>query len=100
MSAYADIVPSNAGLPQGALGHLNVFSTSPQSLNANKSTYLTQLSEVARWSERAGCSGILVYTDNAIVDPWLVAQVIIREYRHTCAFGSRSAGLYASVFCR
>ena len=79
MSAYTDIVPSNAGLPQGALGHLNVFSTSPQSLNANKSTYLTQLSEVARWSERAGCSGILVYTDNAIVDPWLVAQVIIEN---------------------
>ena len=27
----------------------------------------------------AGCEGILVYTDNGQVDPWLVAQPIIRS---------------------
>jgi alkanesulfonate monooxygenase len=64
---------------KSALGHLKVFSTSPQSLNADKTSYLAQLGDVARWSERAGCSGILVYTDNGIVDPWLVAQVIIEN---------------------
>ena len=35
--------------------------------------------EVARWSEDTGCTGILVYTDNSLVDPWLVAQIIIEN---------------------
>jgi len=34
---------------------------------------------VARWSEEAGCKGILVYTDNSIADPWLVSQIIIQN---------------------
>ena len=29
-------------------------------------------------AKRAGCHGILVYTDNGIADPWLVAQWIIQ----------------------
>jgi alkanesulfonate monooxygenase len=33
--------------------------------------------EVARWTERAGCAGLLVYTDNALIDPWLISQLII-----------------------
>jgi alkanesulfonate monooxygenase len=36
---------------------------------------------VARWSEAAGCVGILVYTDNRLVDPWLVAQEILVSTR-------------------
>jgi alkanesulfonate monooxygenase len=39
--------------------------------------YLRAVADVARWSEDAGCEGILVYTDNGIVDPWLVSQVVI-----------------------
>jgi alkanesulfonate monooxygenase len=35
--------------------------------------------EAARWSEEAGCEGILVYTDNGLLDPWLVAQLIIQN---------------------
>ncbi|MDN5852086.1 MAG: LLM class flavin-dependent oxidoreductase [Actinomycetia bacterium] len=37
------------------------------------------MTDVARWSERAGCQGILVYTDNGLVDPWLVSDGIIRS---------------------
>src|SRR5262249_37521630 len=37
------------------------------------------LTEVARWSEKAGCTGILIYSDNSLVDPWLVAQAIIEQ---------------------
>lgn len=33
----------------------------------------------SRWSGAAGCQGILVYTDNGIADPWLVAQLIIQS---------------------
>jgi alkanesulfonate monooxygenase len=39
--------------------------------------YAEHVREVARWSEESGCDGILVYTDNSIVDPWLAAQLII-----------------------
>ena len=42
-------------------------------------SYLDQVKNVARWSEAAGCRGILVYTDNGIVDPWLVSQMIIEH---------------------
>ena len=37
------------------------------------------VADVARWSEAAGCEGILVYTDNGIVDPWLVSQLILQS---------------------
>ena len=66
------------------LGVANVFATAPQSLGADPKAYLRNVAEVARWSERAGCEGILVYTDNGIVDPWLVAQAIIENTTTLC----------------
>jgi alkanesulfonate monooxygenase len=39
---------------------------------------------VARWSEDAGCTGILVYSDNGIVDPWVVSHVIIQHTTALC----------------
>jgi alkanesulfonate monooxygenase len=36
---------------------------------------------VARWSEGAGCQGILVYTDNSLLDPWLCAQIVLQSTR-------------------
>jgi len=68
----------------GSVGCVEVFATSPQSLGADSHTYLKEVSNVARWSERAGCTGIGVYTDNGIVDPWLVAQVIIENTEKIC----------------
>jgi alkanesulfonate monooxygenase len=58
---------------------LHVFSTSPQSSAVDRADYIAKVIEVARWSEEAGCEGILVYTDNSLVDPWLVAQLIIQN---------------------
>ena len=55
---------------------LQIFSTCPSSL-LTPCGYRERVIEAARWSERAGCTGILVYTDNTLVDPWLVAQHII-----------------------
>ena len=60
-------------------GPIQLFSTSPQSLGADCASYVHNVIEVARWSERAGCAGILVYTDNSIVDPWLVSQIIVEN---------------------
>ncbi|MGH9499153.1 MAG: LLM class flavin-dependent oxidoreductase [Terriglobales bacterium] len=56
-----------------------MFSTSPQSSGVERADYVARVIEVARWSEAAGCEGILVYTDNSLVDPWLVAQIIIQN---------------------
>jgi len=43
------------------------------------SQYLQRVVDVARWSEEAGCHGILIYTDNSLVDPWLLAQIILQN---------------------
>src|SRR5215468_1630055 len=58
---------------------IEVFSTCSQSKDVDKNSYLQNVADVARWSEEAGCKGILVYTDNSIVDPWLVGQIIIQN---------------------
>ncbi|HET7298269.1 MAG TPA: LLM class flavin-dependent oxidoreductase, partial [Burkholderiales bacterium] len=60
-------------------GRVQVFSTCPQSKDVPRDEYLQRVADVARWSEEAGCAGILVYTDNSIVDPWLTSQVILQS---------------------
>ncbi len=59
--------------------NIQVYSTCPQSKDIDRSRYLQSVADVARWSEAAGCAGILVYTDNGIVDPWLVSQAVIES---------------------
>lgn len=56
---------------------IDVFTTCPQSKDWPRDEYVERLVEAARWSEDVGCRGMLVYTDNGIVDPWLLSQVII-----------------------
>jgi alkanesulfonate monooxygenase len=58
---------------------IELFSTCPQSKDVDSEDYLGRVADVARWSESAGYRGILVYTDNGIVDPWLVSQVILQH---------------------
>lgn len=55
---------------------LDVYATCPP-YSGDASDYLARVTEVARWSEEAGCRGILIYADNAAVDPWLVAQSVV-----------------------
>ncbi len=57
---------------------LQIFATCPSSLLAPEN-YLDRVRQIARWSESAGCTGILIYTDNSLVDPWLVAQVVVQN---------------------
>jgi alkanesulfonate monooxygenase len=63
---------------------IELFSTCPQSAIADRPSYLQNVIDVAHWSERAGCKGILVYSDNSQVDPWLLSQVIIQNTEHLC----------------
>src|SRR2546428_264404 len=61
-----------------------IFSTCVQSRNEDPQTYLQRVAQVARWSDAAGYRGMLVYTDNGLVDPWLVAQLVLQETEQLC----------------
>lgn len=63
---------------------VKIFSTCPPSNLAQARSYVQQVVEIARWSEAAGCEGILVYTDNGLVDPWLLSQLIIEHTQRLC----------------
>jgi len=56
---------------------VDVYSTCVQSLDHDSASYLERVIDVSRWSEEAGCKGMLIYTDNSIVDPWFVAQMTL-----------------------
>lgn len=63
---------------------LRVFTTCEQSTRSDRDSYADQVARLARWSEESGCEGILVYTDNSLVDPWLVSQLIIENTEILC----------------
>jgi len=66
-----------------AMAPLQLFSTCPSSA-ANPDRYVDRITQIAQWSEKAGCTGILVGADNSLVDPWLVSQVLIENTRSLC----------------
>ncbi len=61
---------------------LQVFATCPPSYTAAPEHYLRDVVTVARWSDAAQCEGMLIYTDNGLVDPWSVAQAVITHTEH------------------
>ncbi len=63
---------------------IEIFATCPQSAGVEGRSYRRHVADVARWSEAAGCRGILVYSDNRLVDPWLVSEVIMRSTETLC----------------
>jgi alkanesulfonate monooxygenase len=63
---------------------LEIFSTCPQSKDVPREEYLKRVADVSRWSDEAGYRGMLVYTDNSIVDPWLVSQIVLQSTENLC----------------
>lgn len=63
---------------------VEIFSTCPQSSAVPREAYVERIADVARWSEKHNCKGILVYTDNSLVDAWLVSQIIVQNTRTLC----------------
>jgi alkanesulfonate monooxygenase len=63
---------------------IDVFSTCPPSTGAGGAEYVQRVIDVARWSEETGCRGVLVYTDNGLVDPRLGSQIIIQNTADLC----------------
>jgi alkanesulfonate monooxygenase len=63
---------------------VEIFSTCPQFSTDEAGLFLERVANVARWSEVCGCKGILVYSDNSQLDPWLVSQLIIANTKALC----------------
>jgi alkanesulfonate monooxygenase len=63
---------------------VELFATCPQSKDVDASEYRRRVGEVAQWTDKAGYRGILIYTDNGLVDPWLVAQLVIESSEQLC----------------
>jgi alkanesulfonate monooxygenase len=63
---------------------VELFSTCPPLDKGDGGAFLSRVIDVARWSDRVGCKGILVYADNAQLDPWLVAQIIVQNTQALC----------------
>jgi alkanesulfonate monooxygenase len=62
---------------------VQVFSTCPESRRAGDD-YVERVVEIARWSDAVGCRGMLIYTDNGLVDPWLLAHLVLRNTERLC----------------
>lgn len=58
---------------------LSLYSTTPQSKDVPSDEYLDAIVERARWADDLGYAGTLIYTDNGIVDPWFLAQIVIQN---------------------
>jgi len=63
---------------------VEIFSTCPESSRMAPELYKKHVIDVARWSEEAGCRGILVYSDNSLLDPWLLSDLIIQNTAALC----------------
>jgi alkanesulfonate monooxygenase len=61
-----------------------VFTTCPIVSTGEPRNCLRKLQAVSQWSEEAGCEGILVFSDNSQLDPWLVSQVIVKTTERLC----------------
>jgi len=74
-------------MPVGAQvsrGPIEIFSTCPESSAVDREIYVQKIIDTARWSEEAGCKGILVYSDNSLLDAWLVSHIIIQNTKTLC----------------
>jgi alkanesulfonate monooxygenase len=69
------------GSPQSGI---ELFSTCPPSYGYDREEYLEHVERVAQWSDDAGYRGTLIYTDNRLVDPWLVAQLVLQWTCELC----------------
>ncbi len=56
---------------------LSVYATCPEFNRDRPSDYIRRVQDVAVWSERYGCCGMLINSDNTKVDPWLLAQHVL-----------------------
>ena len=75
---------------------LRVFPAIPR--NSDSAKYIDELMRVARFSDRNGFAGILLFAGNdTLVEPWSIAQHILAHTAGKLTADCRKSGLYASV---
>ncbi len=63
--------------PVSVMREVTIYSSSPASSGAASARYIERIREVAGWSERHGCRGILIYTGNGPSESWVLAQHVV-----------------------
>jgi alkanesulfonate monooxygenase len=63
---------------------LKIFTTCPLATVDKARACVRHIENVARWSEEAGCEGILVSADARQLDPWLVSRAVIGATDKLC----------------
>ncbi|MGI5239063.1 LLM class flavin-dependent oxidoreductase [Dactylosporangium sp. CA-139066] len=84
----------------------NAYATCPASFGNTPAEFRRRVTRVARWTDASPCRGLLVYSDNGMVDPWALAQLLIGvtagvvplvgtdpAYLHPCAVARRVASI-------
>jgi len=61
---------------------IHIFTTCPQSKDLDRREYVRRIIDITQWSEEFYCEGMLIYTDNSLVDPWLIAQIVVENTKH------------------
>jgi alkanesulfonate monooxygenase len=58
---------------------LNVYTTFPVILGRHSGDFRERFALEAKWAEAAGIRGMLIYTDNTLLDPWAAAAFLIER---------------------
>jgi alkanesulfonate monooxygenase len=58
---------------------VRLFTTRPQAKDIDLRDYIRSAIDVSQGSEAFNCRGMLIYADNSLVDPWLVAQIVVEN---------------------
>ncbi len=61
--------------------NVDLYTTIPGSIIQERFQFLQELKRICTQSERYGCKGILVYSDNSLADPWVISTVILDQTR-------------------
>lgn len=71
-----EVGPRNSAMTQRR--DFTVYSTTPP-IGATQSDGVDQIRRAGAWCDQLGYRGSLVYTDNSLVDPWLIAQLLLQH---------------------
>ena len=63
---------------------IDVFTTCPPSTGVPGAEYLQRLTDISQWSDDAGCKGMLIFSDNSNLDPWLLSHIVLQRTRSLC----------------
>lgn len=61
--------------------NVDLYTTIPGSVTQDRLQFKRDLKRICTQSERYGCKGILVYSDNSLADPWVISTVILDQTR-------------------